>query len=88
MSSSVMGLPLAGQIGVLSRLGAVLERVAGRSFPSLPLKERTLLTGAAEGWRASCLMGVEALLGGCLTSVETVRSCDRVGRAEARLARC
>lgn len=74
-SISVIGLPLAGQIGLLSR-SILLVLASGKSLPSLPLYVSVLLTAAGsavEPVLGSCLMGVLAL--GGLASEDVARSC-------------
>lgn len=76
-STSVIGLPFAGQIGV-PLMSILLVLISGKEDPSLPLWVRVPLTaaagGAVEPVRASCFIGVLELV--CLTSEEVARSCE------------
>lgn len=75
-SISVIGLPLAGQIGLLSR-SILLVLTSGKSLPSLPLYVNVPLIaagGAVEPVLGSCLIGVLAL--GGLASADVARSCE------------
>ena len=92
MSTSVIGLPLAGHVGV-PLTSSVLVRISGKSFPSLPLWVRLnvsldVVEGAIELGRCdSCLIDVLVLVGlGC--SIDIERSVCLVCDLAPGLVRC